>query len=131
MSSLRYEICKTMSRGAGPSPCAFIFSASIKRHKNWSVLLCRSNATSVLLSHLHTLRIHKPLQRIMDTNMHPTKCKDGTNCFATTAEMLGTSSSVFYGSLTVRNRNTRNHTTEKKGLKSVSGYIDVNQQGRQ
>jgi len=99
--------------------CAFIFSASMKQHKNWSVLLCRSNATAVLLSHLHTLRIHQPLQRITDTNMHPTKCKGGPNCFATTAEMYETSSSVFYDSLCVRNRNTRNHTTEKRTAVSV------------
>jgi len=39
----------------------------MKQHKNWSVLLCRSNATSVLLSHLQTLRNHQPLQRITDT----------------------------------------------------------------
>jgi len=127
------KYAKKTYRGAGPSPCAFIFSASMKQHKNWSVLLCRSNATSVLLSHLHTLRIHQPLQRIRDTltwilrsaktdqtiSLLLQKCKERLVALSAAAYAYGT---VTQGTTQMG---------KKKGLLSMSGHIDVHEQGRQ
>ena len=109
---------------------AFIFSASTKQHKNWSVLFCRSNATSFLLSHLHTLRIHQPLLRITETltcvlrsaqwdqnvSLLLQKCKQRLISFFTAV--------LAYGTV------TQGTTQLKKGLLSVSGHIDVREQGR-